>query len=152
MSYALVIDGIIQTEGGLPRSARRLDTGAWVLGLREYGTPDVIAACGYVEVVATPRPADTDTVTYDRTLELVDGVPTVVWVQRAYTDGETASKVESSNAAQIRTAAGNALDGNRTFLAIQSPTNAQVVAQVRALTRQNQGLIRLTLGLLDGVD
>lgn len=52
--------------------------------------------------------------------------------------------------------------GNNTFLAISSPTNAQtlaqvkaltnqnnaLVAQVRALTRQNTALIRLALGLL----
>lgn len=55
---------------------------------------------------------------------------------------------------------------NNTYLAIQSPTNANVVAQVRALTnqsnavvaqlraltRQNTAVIRLLLGLLDGTD
>jgi hypothetical protein len=57
------------------------------------------------------------------------------------------------NAATLHGAATAALANNRTFLAIQgAPTNAQVVAQVRALTRQNQALIRLVLGLLDETD
>ena len=36
-----------------------------------------------------------------------------------------------------------ALAGNQTFLDLTTPTNAQVVAQVRALTRQTSGLIKL---------
>lgn len=36
----------------------------------------------------------------------------------------------------------NAIDNNDTFLAIPSPTNAQAVAQVQALTRQNSRIIR----------
>ena len=39
-------------------------------------------------------------------------------------------------------AAQQALADNATFLAIGTPSNAQVLAQVRALTRQNNQLIR----------
>lgn len=39
-----------------------------------------------------------------------------------------------------------ALVGNATFLAIASPTAAQIAAQVKALTRQNNALIRLLIG------
>lgn len=39
---------------------------------------------------------------------------------------------------------------NLTFLGVASPTNAQVVAQVKALTRQSNKLIRLVAGMLDG--
>lgn len=45
-----------------------------------------------------------------------------------------------------------ALQNNRDFLAITTPTNAQVLAQVKALSRQNNGIIRQLLGFLDGTD
>lgn len=45
--------------------------------------------------------------------------------------------------------AGNALQSNATFLAIGSPSNAQVLAQVQALTRQVNALLRLQTGTLD---
>lgn len=57
-----------------------------------------------------------------------------------------------ANRRAIESAAATALAGNRAFLALASPSNAQVLAQVRALTNQNQRLIRLALGLLDGTD
>lgn len=52
----------------------------------------------------------------------------------------------------IKAQAAQALDTNRTFLALASPTNAQTLAQVKALTRQNVGIIRLVLNLLDDVN
>ena len=57
-----------------------------------------------------------------------------------------------TNAATIRTQAAAALTANRTYLAIGAPTNAQVVAQVKALTRQSSGALRLLLSQLDGVE
>ena len=45
--------------------------------------------------------------------------------------------------------ASTALDNNATYLAIQSPTAAQVGAQVRALTRQIDVLIRVAANKLD---
>ena len=42
-----------------------------------------------------------------------------------------------------------ALNVNATFLSVGSPSNAQVLAQVQALTKECSGLIRLLLGLLD---
>jgi hypothetical protein len=44
----------------------------------------------------------------------------------------------------------NARANNTTFLGIASPTNAQIVSQVQALTRQNNGLMRVVYGLLNG--
>lgn len=84
--YAQINDDTV-TVGILPESARRLDTGAWVLGLRDADAATQ-QACGWFAVVDTERPADTDTTTHDSSVELVDGVPTVVWTERAKTDDE----------------------------------------------------------------
>lgn len=59
---------------------------------------------------------------------------------------------EEANARTILQQARDALVSNRTFLAIASPSNAQILAQVRALTRQVNGLIRLQLQDLGGTD
>lgn len=56
---------------------------------------------------------------------------------------------ERANETTIRTQADQALATNATFLGIASPTNAQVAAQVKALTRQSNGLIRLALRRFD---
>lgn len=49
----------------------------------------------------------------------------------------------------LRTKAVNAIAANATFMAIGSPSNAQVVAQVRLLTRECNALIRLALNIID---
>lgn len=56
------------------------------------------------------------------------------------------------NAAAITVKAQQALTANATFRTIATPTNADIVAQVKALTRQNTALIRLVLGLFDADD
>jgi len=53
------------------------------------------------------------------------------------------------NADDLRAKATTALTNNAAFQAIASPTNAQAVTQVQALTRQVNGLIRLANSLLD---
>lgn len=53
---------------------------------------------------------------------------------------------DTQTLATIRNAAQNALTNNATYLGIASPTQAQAVAQVGALTRQIDGLIRFMVG------
>src|SRR5687768_12691247 len=59
---------------------------------------------------------------------------------------------EQEREQSLRSKAAGALQANATFLALASPTNAQTLAQVQRLTRQNNALIRLMLGLLDTDD
>lgn len=59
---------------------------------------------------------------------------------------------EQDNEETIRAAAKDALAVNKAFVALASPSNAQVVAQVKAVSRQMNGLIRLVNNQLDGTD
>ncbi len=54
-----------------------------------------------------------------------------------------------ANAVILRSKASTALGLNNTFLAIGSPTNTQVLAQVQLLTKECDGLIRLVINQLD---
>ena len=68
---------------------------------------------------------------------------------------ETARQVivqQETNRKTIEQQAKTALATNKTFLAITSPTNAQTLAQTKALTRQMNGVIRLLLNQLDETD
>lgn len=59
---------------------------------------------------------------------------------------------EQANETTLRERALAALDTNRAYIARTSPTAAQTAAQVKALSQQNNSLIRLLLGRLDGTD
>lgn len=79
-----------------------------------------------------------------------------------YNTGKPANNVTSTvtiadnpwlvNADTIRARAVQALADNRTYIAIASPSAAQSTAQVKALTKQVDGLIRLVLGVFDATD
>jgi hypothetical protein len=58
----------------------------------------------------------------------------------------------SVNEKALRDKAATALTANQAFLDLASPSNAQVLAQVRLLTRQINALIRLTVKQLDSTD
>lgn len=45
-----------------------------------------------------------------------------------------------------------AITNNQAFLAVTAPSQAQAVAQVEALTRQIDAVIRVLLGMLDTTD
>ena len=57
------------------------------------------------------------------------------------------TQAQKDAAAALLTKASNAIAANVTYLAIASPTNAQNLAQIRALTRQTNALMRLVAGM-----
>lgn len=57
------------------------------------------------------------------------------------------TQAERDAVTALLTKASNAIASNVTYLAIASPSNAQVAAQVRALTRQVNALMRLVAGM-----
>ena len=87
--------------------------------------------------------------------------------ERAYTPEEAAQAVTDAQAAAAQKAildalntnratltqqATTALQANRDFLALAAPTNAQVLAQVKMLTRETTAVIRLLTNALDATD
>lgn len=161
--HALVIDGTITDSGNLPPSARRLDTGDWVMGL-DTAPPDLLAATGWHEVVDAPPPADTATTTHDRSVELVDGTPAVVWTERPKTAEEQTADTKQANGATLRQQARDSLTTLRTSIdtlkAITDKTNANigpadtkaVARETRRVARQVLALTRLLIGALDSAD
>jgi hypothetical protein len=77
-----------------------------------------------------------------------DGTPLTAAQARALV-AATPEGAAAVNGKTLRDRATTALTGNATYLALASPTTAQNTAQIRALTRQMDALIRLTVGALD---
>lgn len=93
--------------------------------------------CEHVDIIDDTTGDKLGTITRREYGEIV-GLPTDSWTAEHATNRQT-----------IEDQAEAALDTNATFLDLTSPTNAQILAQVKALTRQNQGIIRLVLGRLE---
>ena len=108
-------------------------------------TGELAALCGFVVIVEPAPPTPSASEVVESSVGLVAGVPTRTHTLRAKTQAELDADTAAANEVTIRTQAATALTANATYLAIASPTNAQVVAQVRALTQQTNKLIRLTI-------
>ena len=147
--YAHVTNGTIDTVGRLPNAVRNAD-GNWVM--LSYATPDELAALGWHAVTDTPRPDDTDTTTHDRSIELVAGTPTVTWTPRPYTADEQTGRTADANRTTIETQAETALIDNATYLGLTTPTQGEAAAQIKALTRQTNKIIRLLLNRLEATE
>ena len=65
--------------------------------------------------------------------------------------GDAAGGVAAVNVQTVQQRAQAALAANATFLALGAPTNAQILAQVRLLTKECNALIRLALGQVSDV-
>lgn len=72
--------------------------------------------------------------------------------ENAEADERAVESREQENERTLIARATTALAANRDFLAIATPSNAQTLAQVRALTRQMNAALRLLVGDLTGTD
>ena len=79
---------------------------------------------------------------YDDTGNLVDTQPYTP-EENALADAEAAASTEVGNELALLAKVPQAIQTNNAFLAITSPTNAQVVTQVKVLTRQVTALMKL---------
>lgn len=148
MTYYHLATNTVRPPG---RLETKLSDGA-LLGPPDTGwTPELAALVGFVTVVETAAPAVTTSQVAESAVTLPDGIPTRTWTVRSKTPAELAADTATANSVTVRTRAELGLATNSTFLAVASPSNAQTVAQVKALTRQVSGLIRLTLGKLDDI-
>lgn len=97
-----------------------------------------------------------DPATYAGSLLLLAGISPMPWISWTTSDGGTTwtappLPITEQNQLTLQQRVQTALTNNETFLAIVSPTAAQAITQVQALTRQVNALIRLDLGLLDSI-
>jgi hypothetical protein len=132
MNYALVQNGTLMSWGSVPRSARRLDTQEWVLGLREADDA-TRASCGYLPIVNTPRPTLADGEEADSSYELVDGVPTQVWTVRAKSESEIQIETVAANEIDLKT---KLRDFVGTIVAILDSRAADITAVNSAISAQ----------------
>lgn len=139
MTYALIVNGTIQTIGGLPAAARRIDSGEWVCPVGGAWTAPQIAACGYVQVVGVARPADTDATTYDYSVTLVAGVPTETWTARPKTQSEIDYATQTTTRSDILQQLADGVAQIQTVRAAASSDIATAdAAQSQALTVKGQ--------------
>jgi hypothetical protein len=133
MTYAIVVDDEILKIGQRPKAWRN-HTGL------QYATDEQLAAIGILAVVDVPRPADTATHTFERSVDLVAGVPTVVWTPRAFTVDELAARTRNANRdaltdLQVLTAR---IADIKTFLTDPDVIAAENQPNATALTAQQQ--------------
>ena len=98
------------------------------------------------DITRTPD-ATTVTITPDPARGVI--VTTTTDLKGTVTVVEDPMPPEQVNADALTKKAATALTANAAYLAIPTPTNAQVAAQVALLTREVNALIRLVVGKLD---
>lgn len=149
MSHAKVINGNVVEVGGLPASARRLDTQEWVLGLPD-APAEIARACGFLPVVEIAAPLG---------VNQHHGAPT--YTVRAddvlATFPAEADDAATVNERTIRSRIAAALTANKTFIDAAKPSTAAAQAsaaydQAKALTRQVNGLLRIADNRLESAD
>ncbi len=108
---------------------------------QDLGTWEVltIGPHGWQPIVHTDRPPDTDAVTYDYTLELVDGAPTEVWTERPWTPEELGGQEAQVNTQQMVSESDEAVDKLvlvvENLNALTDMTNADINANPAAVIK-----------------
>lgn len=142
--HALVIDGLIRDVfARLPASARTLASGETITPVGAW-TQEQAEACGFLAVVETPRPDDTDTDTHDWWVRLVEGIPTTVWDRRAKTPDE----IVATNRSEIEAS----VEGMLTDLDALIAADAVPETAVSDLARNQRRIIRYLFGRLETAD
>lgn len=142
MTYVYVHGGQIAAIGELD-AAMRLDDHSFISA--PVLPKELLEEAGWFLVADVTMPAESLTHRHIVRYELVDGVPVMVW-------DAVPKGTEEVNGGTLRQRAVDAMEDNRTFINTASPSNAQAVAQVKDLSRQMNGVIRLVLHKLDGTD
>jgi hypothetical protein len=130
MQYALVINDAIEAVGRLPKGADA--DGQWIEPL----TVDNAHQAGWFPVVEVARPVSTDT-DWTRTVELVNGTPTVVWTARAWTqaelDAQAAEAERQAKAANLSPAAVQWLRDQAATAAATTATSGNAVGVLNGI-------------------
>lgn len=101
--FAQITDNqITATRRELPDRGKRLDNGDIVLALPD-ADPATQQACGWFAISEVPQPPyNTDTQRITRSVEVIDGQPTVVWTVTDLTADELADRAAEAADEQER--------------------------------------------------
>jgi hypothetical protein len=163
VTYALVEGDTIAETGPLPD--------VWNDGERDWDLRPMsdaeLAELGWYPVTSTPRPPDTADTTHDYSVELVAGVPTEVWTERAMTPDEIAGAEAATNTSQMVDEQAESVDKLVLVVdnlnAITDMTNAEINAnpaailkdvarEVKTVARVANREARMTSGRLESTD
>ena len=89
-------------------------------------TVEELAAIGWSIVEDTPRPVDTETITYDLTVEAIDGILKIVWVERI-----------KNNEELTRDSILKQIDSLNALLGVSGVVNLTTVRGIKAETNAN---------------
>ena len=162
-NYVLVQNNEIIEDGPVPP--------VWNDGERDWdmrGMSDTeLAGLGWYKVIEVPQPVNTETTTFDYSIELVDSVPTEVWTERDKTAQEIENETSVENTNQMRTESDEAVD--KLILVVENlnlitdMTNAAInqnaaavikdlAREVKTVARQANREARMTSGRTESTD
>jgi hypothetical protein len=142
MKYAQVIDGKIETVGRLPESGEELVGRAWVMGLSNASVAKQEACGWFVLIDDAVRPADTAEESSDRTIELVNGRPTVVFTVRPKTDAELTADAEQAERDAADQRIKGAVEALERIQRVREMSNAQQTEAIRQLAAAAVHLVK----------